>query len=66
MSPLPDMTPAQLLAGAQVVAARRPGAVLVKNQVGNLAIHDGGEYVGWLDLRNGTPHFFADEVDAGR
>ena len=51
--PLPDMTPAQLLAGAAEVAERWPDARLVKNGVGNLAIADGGEYVGYLDLRTG-------------
>jgi hypothetical protein len=51
--PLPDMTPAQLLAGASEVARRWPGALLVKNEVGNLAIVDDGEYVGFLDLRTG-------------
>ena len=51
--PLPNMTPAQLLEGARTVAERFPGAVLVKNEVGNLAIWNGGEYVGWLDLRTG-------------
>jgi hypothetical protein len=47
------MTPAQLLAGAQEVAGRFPGAELVKNAAGNLAIADGGRYVGWLNLRDG-------------
>jgi hypothetical protein len=51
------MTPAQLLAGAREVAKRAPGAVLVKNQVGNLAIVRDGEYIGYLDLRYGTVHF---------
>ena len=50
---LPVMTPAQLLAGAREVAERFPGADLVKNDVGNLAIVVGGEYVGYLDLRTG-------------
>ena len=59
--PLPDMTPAQLLAGAQAVAERTPDAVLVKNQVGNLAIYRGDEFIGWLDLRDGTAHWDADE-----
>lgn len=47
------MTPAQLLAGAQAVAERWPDAVLVKNEVGNLAIVSGGEFAGYLDLRTG-------------
>jgi hypothetical protein len=51
--PLPNMTPAQLLAGAQEVAERFPGAELVKNQVGNLAITVGGKYAGSHNLRNG-------------
>ncbi len=59
--PLPDMTPTQLLAGAQAVADRAPDAVLVKNQVGNLMIARDGEMTGWLDLRYGTAHWVADE-----
>ena len=58
--PLPNMTPAQLLAGAQAVAERAPDAELVKNQVGNLAIARDGRTIGWLDLRYGTAHW--DEV----
>lgn len=61
--PLPDMTPAQLLAGAQIIARRAPGAVLVKNQVGNLAIDIDGEYAGYMNLRDGTVTFFADEQE---
>jgi hypothetical protein len=56
------MTPAQLLAGAQAVAARAPDAVLIKNQVGNLAIVRDGEHIGYLDLRYGTVHFEEDEL----
>jgi len=55
--PLPDMTPAQLLAGAQEVAERAPDAVLVKNAMGNLMIARGGEMIGWLDLRSGEAHW---------
>ena len=51
--PLPNLTPAQLLDGAREVAGRFPDAELVKNDVGNLAIVAGGEYVGYLDLRTG-------------
>jgi hypothetical protein len=60
--PLPDMTPAQLLAGATEVFERVPDAVLVKNQVGNLAIVQDGTYTGYLDLRYGTVHFEAEEL----
>ena len=59
--PLPDMTPAQLLAAAQAVAERAPDARLAKNQVGNLSIMRGGEYVGWVDLRYGEVHFGEDD-----
>jgi hypothetical protein len=58
--PLPDMTPAQLLAGAREVAERAPDAVLVKNQVGNLAIVRDGEYLGYLDLRYGVAEWDGD------
>jgi len=63
---LPDMTPAQLLAGAQEVAGRAPDAVLVKNQVGNLAIVRDGEMIGWLDLRYGTVHWDTDMAEEAR
>jgi hypothetical protein len=59
--PLPNMTPAQLLAGALAIHTRAPDAELVKNEVGNLAIVRGGEMIGWLDLRYGTPHFDEDD-----
>ena len=62
--PLPDMTPAQLLAGAQAVTDRAPDAVLVKNQVGNLTVVRDGEMIGWLNLRDGTAHWDADEGTA--
>ena len=54
---LPNMTPAQLVAGAQEVIDRAPNAELVKNQVGNLAIIQDGEMIGWLDLRYGVAHW---------
>jgi len=64
--PLPNMTPAQLLAGAQAIADRAPDAELAKNKVGNLAIMRGGEMIGWLDLRSGTPYFDEDgQADGG-
>ena len=52
--PLPNMTPAQLLAGAQEVAERFPGAELVKERAGNLCDHGRRcRYVGSIDLRTG-------------
>jgi hypothetical protein len=51
--PLPNMTPAQLLAVATEVSERFPDAELVKNGVGNLAGFVNGAYVAWLDLRTG-------------
>lgn len=57
---LPDMTPAQLLAGAREIAERAPDALLVKNAVGNLMIARDGEMAGWLDLRYGTVHWLDD------
>ncbi|UGT65302.1 hypothetical protein LTT66_18200 [Nocardia gipuzkoensis] len=47
------VTPQQLHEMADAVTARYPDAILVKNQVGNLSVLDGGEFVGWLDLRFG-------------
>ena len=58
--PLPNMTPAQLLAGATAIAERFPTAELIKNAVGNLMIEVDGDYIGYLDLRTGEPTFFAD------
>jgi len=58
---LPDMTPAQLLAGAQEVAGRAPDAVLVKNAAGNLMIARDTEMIGWLDLRYGEAHWDGDD-----
>jgi len=55
------MTPAQLLAAAQVIADRVPDAELAKNQVGNLAIMRDGEMIGWVDLRYGDVHLDEDE-----
>ncbi len=52
-----SMTPEQFLAAATEVAQRFPDAVLVRNQVGNLAImSSAGEYVGWVDLSCGDVH----------
>jgi hypothetical protein len=64
LMPLPDMTPAQLLAGAHEVAERTPDAVLVKNTVGNLMIARDDVMIGWLDLRNGAVHWLEDEPDS--
>jgi hypothetical protein len=60
------MTPAQLLAAATEVATRFPAAELVKNEVGNLAIMNGGVYAGYLDLRDGTAVVFTDEFGGDR
>lgn len=51
------MTPAQLLAGAQEIAAQAPDAMLVKNAVGNLMIMRGDRMIGWLNLRDGIVHW---------
>lgn len=50
---LTDLTPALLLQAAQEITRLRPESTLVKNEVGNLAVVDGGEYVGFIDLRTG-------------
>lgn len=58
------VTPAQLREMAAEVERRWPGAILVKNQVGNLnvTIVDGDDYwdVAWCDLRNGEVSEFDD------
>jgi hypothetical protein len=57
------VTPQQLREMADAVAARYPDAILVKNQVGNLSVLDGGEFVGWLDLRFGGVNWDDDETE---
>lgn len=51
-----DLTPERLADAAREAAARWPGAVLMPNQVGNLAILHEDRYVGWLDLTTGEVH----------
>lgn len=64
MAELPNMTPEQFLAAAQRVAADLPDVELVKNQVGNLTIMAGDDYLGFVDLRYGTVELFDDEGPA--
>lgn len=47
-----------LVAAAQSVASRWPGASLVKNSVGNLLIVADGAVVGYLDLFTGEVDVF--------
>lgn len=48
------LTPALLRAAVDVIEARYPDALLVKNQVGNLAVVSrGDEFLGFVDLRIG-------------
>lgn len=53
---LPDMEPWQFLRAARTVMEDFPNCRLVKNQVGNLAIVVDDEFVGYVDLRDGTVH----------
>lgn len=48
------MTVEALLRAADRVMRWFPDATITTNQVGNLAILNGGQYVGWIDLRDGT------------
>lgn len=57
------MSPQQLVAIAQRVAERFPTAELIRNPAGNLAIIVGGEYVGLLDLHDGSVEEFRDTRD---
>jgi hypothetical protein len=65
--PLPDMTPQQFLNAAEYVAEHMPDAVLVKNQVGNLAIVDVEDFqLGWVDLRTGEVRCYeCDDTESG-
>jgi hypothetical protein len=54
-----DLTPQELLVAAQQLVAEVPNATLVKNEVGNLAIIDGGACIGWVDLRSGEVEILA-------
>lgn len=70
------VTPAQLRDIADEVERRWPGAILIKNMVGNLTVvADAGQGVSlaWCDLRFGGVHdFFTsngeanDDLDVGR
>lgn len=51
---------------AAVLAVEQPQLRLKRNDVGNLAILDGGEYVGFVDVRDGGVTMFADEPDPDR
>jgi hypothetical protein len=45
----------QLPAAMRALAEQYPGAQVVRNAIGNLAILTaGGEYVGWVDVLAGT------------
>jgi hypothetical protein len=56
------VTPDELIQGVQAAAERFPGCVLVKNDVGNLAIMWWGSYVGFIDLGSGE---FVNLLEAG-
>ena len=45
-----SVSPADLIAGLSGIPARYD---LRRNEVGNLAIMDGDEYLGWIDLTTG-------------
>lgn len=55
------MSPGQMLEAAQMLVERVPDCRLVKNEVGNLAIVRGDEFIGWVDLRSGEVHL--DEIE---
>lgn len=48
-----NLSPEQLLRVAQYLVKRHPDVILVKNAVGNLAMVDHGEYIGYVDLTEG-------------
>jgi hypothetical protein len=56
-----DLTPQRLLAAAEKLTEVVPDALLARNGVGNLAVVDGGLYVGYLDLFDGTLVLFGEE-----
>jgi hypothetical protein len=50
------LTPQQLAAAVERAGARWPAARLELNSLGNLCVLADGEYVGWVDMRDGTVH----------
>lgn len=60
---IPDLTVEQLLDGARELTARFPGASLVKNPAGNLAILVDDVHAGFLDLRTGRVTVDDDMLD---
>lgn len=50
------MTAEQLLRVASEILRKHPRSTIERNAVGNLAIVDGGEYIGWVDVRDGEIH----------
>jgi hypothetical protein len=52
------ITPQELIEAAQEVARTYPDARLVKNDVGNLAIYQATEYVGFISLASASVTYF--------
>jgi hypothetical protein len=49
------MTPQQMLEAAEEILNSGHGETeIVRNQVGNLAVMDGEDYVAWVDVRDGN------------
>lgn len=59
------MTMGEFVRMAHRVMEKRPNATLVKNKVGNLAILDDDEFVGYLDLLDGEVVLTAEEESWG-
>lgn len=51
---IPKIDPGKLVEAIAQVLERFPEATLSKNRVGNLSVFNGDDWVGFIDLGNGT------------
>lgn len=55
-----ELTAARLSAMALEVAKRAPEATLMRNGLGNLAVMQRDEMIGWMDFGDGTVYWVGD------
>lgn len=55
------ITPRILLLMTEEVAERAPDTELRRNEMGNLAIMRGEDFIGWMDFNDGAVHWVEDE-----
>lgn len=54
------LTAARVSAMALEVAKRAPGASLLRNAMGNLAVIQNAEMIAWMDFGDGSVHWVED------